>query len=236
MLFVSNLSRDHVFSAHRCVLIFLILVLLHHFGFLQKIVISIFKPKDKGVLVRARAGGTRTTLPKGEKISDCSAIAKSRAQKIAPEPVPLSGTIRGKHRRGWLTHWSSTFSINGQPRTIRYTASQFDKRGRCIYSSRLNRIARDAPTGASLHMTFYYVYVLKSINLDFIYVGFTHDLKRRFKEHNKRENLSTKHYAPFELIHYEAYKNIKDAKRREGYFKTTKGKTTLKLILKEYFS
>ncbi len=70
---------------------------------------------------------------------------------------------------------------------------------------------------------------------DFIYVGFTTDLRKRFTEHNNRQELSTKYYALFELIHYEAYKNIKDAKRREEYFKTTKGKTTLKLMLKEFF-
>jgi len=84
-------------------------------------------------------------------------------------------------------------------------------------------------------MIFYYVYVLKSINKDFVYVGFTHDLRRRFAEHNNKENLSTKHYAPFELIHYEAYHNEKDAKRREEYLKSTKGKTTLRTMLKEYF-
>lgn len=90
------------------------------------------------------------------------------------------------------------------------------------------------PCGTSPKMKFYYIYVLKSLNKDFIYVGFTSDLRVRLKEHNNKEELSTKHYAPFELIHYEAYKNIRDAKRREKYFKTTKGKTTLKLMLKEY--
>jgi predicted GIY-YIG superfamily endonuclease len=43
-------------------------------------------------------------------------------------------------------------------------------------------------------MKFYYLYVLKSITKDFIYVGQTIDLKRRFKEHNNKEELSTKHY------------------------------------------
>ena len=81
---------------------------------------------------------------------------------------------------------------------------------------------------------YFYVYVLRSINLNFLYVGFTQDLKRRFSEHNNKEELSTKHYAPFDLIHYEAYTNIEDAKRREEYFKTTKGKVTLKLMLREY--
>ena len=84
-------------------------------------------------------------------------------------------------------------------------------------------------------MQFYYVYVLKSLHKDFLYVGFTTDLQKRFREHNNGEELSTKHYAPFDLIHYEAYRNKKDAKRREEYFKTTKGKTTLRSMLKEYF-
>ena len=83
-------------------------------------------------------------------------------------------------------------------------------------------------------MKFYYVYVLKSLFKDFTYVGFTHDLKKRLEEHNSKQELSTKFYAPFELTHYEAYRNEKDAKRREEYFKTTKGKTTLRTMLKEF--
>jgi len=84
-------------------------------------------------------------------------------------------------------------------------------------------------------MRFYFVYILKSIGKDFIYTGYTSDLERRLKEHNNGEELSTKHYTPLELIHYEAYRNQKDAKRREEYLKTTKGKTTLRTMLKEYF-
>jgi len=84
-------------------------------------------------------------------------------------------------------------------------------------------------------MNFQYVYILKSIDKDFIYTGCTKDLKRRLKEHNNSEELSTKAYAPFDLIHYEAYTNKKDAYRREGYLKTTKGKTTLRTMLSEYF-
>lgn len=85
-------------------------------------------------------------------------------------------------------------------------------------------------------MSFFYVYVLRSLKFDFIYIGYTDNLKRRFKEHNSGLVLSTKHYHPLKLIHYEAYKNQKDAKRREEYLKTNKGKTTLKTMLKEFFS
>jgi putative endonuclease len=83
-------------------------------------------------------------------------------------------------------------------------------------------------------MKFQYVYVLKSLNIDFMYVGQTSDLKRRFGEHNNQEELSTKHYAPFDLIFYEAYRNKDDALRREEYFKTTKGKNSLRTMLKEF--
>ena len=85
-------------------------------------------------------------------------------------------------------------------------------------------------------MKFYYVYILKSLSHDFIYIGFTENLKQRFKEHNCEKSLSTKPYLPFDLIHHEAYKNEKDAKRREEYLKTNRGKTTLKTMLKRYFS
>lgn len=85
-------------------------------------------------------------------------------------------------------------------------------------------------------MKFFYVYVLQSLKSDFIYIGYTDDIKRRFNEHNLKLNISTKHYAPFKIIHYEAYRNKKDAKRREGYLKCNRGKTTLKTMLREYFS
>ncbi|MGB9883431.1 MAG: GIY-YIG nuclease family protein, partial [Microgenomates group bacterium] len=84
-------------------------------------------------------------------------------------------------------------------------------------------------------MMFFYVYVLRSLNFDYIYIGYTDNFKYRFKEHNSGLVLSTKHYYQLKLIHYEAYKNKKDAERREMYLKTNRGKTTLKTMLKEYF-
>ena len=40
---------------------------------------------------------------------------------------------------------------------------------------------------------------------------------------------------PWHLIHYEAYYNEDDAKRREKYLKTSQGSRLLKRMLKEYF-
>ena len=99
----------------------------------------------------------------------------------------------------------------------------------------LNKVNGASPLRYTYLMLFTYIYVLKSTKHDFVYVGITHDLKRRFHEHQTGKNVSTKPYSPYLLIHYEAYKCEKDAKRRENYFKTTKGRVTLRQMLKEYF-
>ena len=85
-------------------------------------------------------------------------------------------------------------------------------------------------------MKFFYIYVLYNIDKNFLYVGYSEDVKNRYAAHKNGEVTSTKAYKPLELIHYEAYRNMKDAKRREEYFKTTKGRVTLKQMLKEYFA
>ena len=85
-------------------------------------------------------------------------------------------------------------------------------------------------------MKFYYVYVLHNRKNAFLYVGYSEDVFKRVDAHNRGESKSTKSYIPLELIHYEAYRNMKDAKRREKYLKTNKGRTTLITMLKEYFS
>lgn len=61
----------------------------------------------------------------------------------------------------------------------------------------------------------FYVYSLKSLLNGDLYIGFSKDLKTRFKTHNDRKVKSTKTYVPWELIYYEAYKNKKDATQRE---------------------
>ena len=71
---------------------------------------------------------------------------------------------------------------------------------------------------------------------DFIYIGYSENLKQRLKEHNSGKSKSTKHYTPLKLIFYEAYPTISDAKRRETYLKSNKGRTTLITMLKDCFS
>jgi putative endonuclease len=79
----------------------------------------------------------------------------------------------------------------------------------------------------------YYVYVLLSLRDHKLYIGFTSDLRRRIKEHNAGKNISTKPRLPLKLFYYEAHLSKNDAERREQYFKTTKGKSTLRQMLRE---
>lgn len=65
-------------------------------------------------------------------------------------------------------------------------------------------------------------------------MGYTDNLKRRFAEHNRGLNLSTKRYMPWTIIYYEACLNEIDAKRREKYLKTTQGRRLMKRRIKEY--
>lgn len=81
---------------------------------------------------------------------------------------------------------------------------------------------------------FYFVYILKSLKDDKLYIGYTNDLKRRLIEHNRGENFSTKFRRPLELIYYEAYKNKVDAETRETFFKTGWGRQYINKVLKNF--
>ncbi len=77
----------------------------------------------------------------------------------------------------------------------------------------------------------YYVYILWSCKRSKFYIGYTNNLERRLKEHREGKVHTTKRYQDHILIFYEAFTEKEDALRREKYFKTTKGKKTLRLML-----
>jgi len=65
----------------------------------------------------------------------------------------------------------------------------------------------------------FYVYILKSLKDEKLYIGSTNDLKRRLSEHNNGLSRSTKARRPFELRYYEACFSKYDARRREYMLK-----------------
>lgn len=74
------------------------------------------------------------------------------------------------------------------------------------------------------------VYAIKSLNKNYIYVGMTNNLERRLKEHNNKENKSTKAYAPFILIYSEKFETRLLARTKEKYLKSGAGKSFLKSL------
>ena len=81
----------------------------------------------------------------------------------------------------------------------------------------------------------FYAYVLKSSKYNKLYTGYTNDLKRRLKEHTSGQSGYTRNRGPYEHIYYEACINEFDAKAREIYLKSGRGKLFLKSRLKIYF-
>jgi putative endonuclease len=82
----------------------------------------------------------------------------------------------------------------------------------------------------------YYVYVLLSEKDKNFYIGFSESVDQRLDEHNAGKNASTKLRRPLKLIYCEGHTSKSDALRREKYFKSSKGKATLKQILKDALS
>lgn len=78
----------------------------------------------------------------------------------------------------------------------------------------------------------HYVYVIESVKTGMIYVGRTSNLKRRIREHSLGKVKSTIKMIPFRLVFYEAFLEKADSVRREGYLKTTKGKGSLRQVIR----
>ncbi len=73
----------------------------------------------------------------------------------------------------------------------------------------------------------WYVYIIKSMQRNFIYTGSTNDINRRIEEHNSGICGSTKPYKPFKLIAYFALEEKTKAIAFEKYLKTGSGKAFL---------
>ncbi|MBI4709287.1 MAG: GIY-YIG nuclease family protein [Candidatus Portnoybacteria bacterium] len=80
----------------------------------------------------------------------------------------------------------------------------------------------------------HFVYVLHNPKTGRLYVGRTRNLKRRLEQHKKSKLSHRNRY--FTCIFAEIFTNEADASRRESYLKSSKGKYTLKAMLKNTLS
>jgi len=74
----------------------------------------------------------------------------------------------------------------------------------------------------------YFVYVIKSLSRNYIYVGLTNNLERRFRQHQDGTSKTTKPYRPFKLLFSEAFLTRLEAREREKYLKSGAGKEYIK--------
>ncbi len=65
----------------------------------------------------------------------------------------------------------------------------------------------------------WYVYIIKSSKKSWYYVGSTNRLTERLEEHNKKLVISTKFYAPLELVFSKQFKSEKEARSYERKLK-----------------
>ncbi len=62
----------------------------------------------------------------------------------------------------------------------------------------------------------HYVYALMNKEHE-IYIGYTHDLSHRIKQHNENAGaMATKNKGPWHIFSIEIFKSEKDARKREG--------------------
>jgi putative endonuclease len=74
------------------------------------------------------------------------------------------------------------------------------------------------------------IYVIKSLTKKFSYVGFTNNIARRFEEHNLGYKKSTKSFKPFKLIYTEFVNTRVEARVREKFLKSGKGREFIKSL------
>ena len=68
----------------------------------------------------------------------------------------------------------------------------------------------------------FFVYMIKSIEHNWYYVGSTENIERRLKQHSNGHVKSTKYRAPYELVYTEKYSSVSEARTREKDLKTNR--------------
>ena len=77
----------------------------------------------------------------------------------------------------------------------------------------------------------FYVYIVRCERDNSFYTGYTSNLERRIKEHNRGIGSKyTRSHGPVNLVYYETYCTRKNAMRRERAIKRLSRKRKVKLI------
>ena len=74
----------------------------------------------------------------------------------------------------------------------------------------------------------WYVYVIRSDVDGRLYKGMTQDVKSRLEIHNRGKVSSTKAYLPWRLVYTEDCKDSTEAREREKFLKSSRGRDFLR--------
>jgi len=81
-----------------------------------------------------------------------------------------------------------------------------------------------AQAGAQYFFNMFYVYIIKSCNENWYYVGLSNNLDRRIREHNCKKVRSTIAHAPFKLVYSKSFDTRVEARDYEKYLKVRSNK------------
>ncbi|MFA6610470.1 MAG: GIY-YIG nuclease family protein, partial [Candidatus Omnitrophota bacterium] len=63
------------------------------------------------------------------------------------------------------------------------------------------------------------------------YTGVAVDVEKRLKEHNSGQVASSRPYLPYEILHFETYDTLKEARAKERFYKTATGRRRLRDLI-----
>jgi len=78
----------------------------------------------------------------------------------------------------------------------------------------------------------YIVYILYSALIDKFYVGYTNNIERRLKEHNRRKGKYTDRGIPWALSYTESFSSKTEAMTRESEIKSKKSRSYIENLIK----
>lgn len=76
----------------------------------------------------------------------------------------------------------------------------------------------------------YFVYAIKSLIEDYVYVGHTSDLETRLKAHNAGKTKSNRSFRPYKIFYFERCNSLPESINREKELKSGYNREILRSI------
>jgi putative endonuclease len=77
----------------------------------------------------------------------------------------------------------------------------------------------------------WFVYALRSLRDDNLYIGISRNPEKRVGTHNKRKTGSTRSRRPFILVYKQSCNSLAEAREKEKYYKSGVGREHLKNLI-----